>query len=141
MTTTLLQPDLQRKRDEFMAEQAAARADRAAQLAQADELARQRAELEPKQDAPSIDPALPAMDAVVAMLQDDSVKVIPATLLVAATAELDAASVAVTMASISAHDPSDDEIICTAARAVADAYDLTFGQAVQRLSSLDWSAE
>lgn len=50
----------------------------------------------------------------------------------------EAAPLPVTMEIPEPAEPSDAEIICTAASAVADAYGWTFGRAVQRLSRIEW---
>lgn len=137
--------ELQRQRDAFAAEQAAARAAQQAEAArlqaQADELARQRAELEPKPDAPSVERSSDAIETEADHIPEAGNMVTEQAHEPSAEPAPEADPMPVTMAAPEPEEPSDAEIICTAASAVADAYGWTFGQSVQRLSSLEWAAD
>lgn len=145
--------DLKRRQDAFAAEMAAKdaamKAEREAQhaeaarlQAQALELIRQRSELESKPMHHAIEPSPTAIETVVSMLEDDSVEIIPATLLVAGAAELyaaitdgDAAYLPVTMAEpASEYDPSDADVLQTALDALVMEYQLTPSEALARLT-------
>jgi len=144
--------ELQRQREAFATEQATARAAQQAEAdrlqAQADELARQRAELAPKPDPASMDRSSSAMENVVAMVQDGSVTIIPAAPFVGAAAELDALAVpdaeepadpTTFIHAPEVPDPTDSEVIWTAATALTHAYGWSTAESIRRLSEMDWT--
>lgn len=141
--------ELQRQRAAFEAEQAAARKAREAEMEQAtcpDNSITGKAVAD-RRDEPITERTSSAIETVVSMLEDDSVTVIPATLLLEAATELDApvntagdvAYLPVTMVEPQTPlEPSDADVIWIAAKAVADAYGWSTTNAITRLAGIDW---
>lgn len=128
--------ELQRQRDAFEDEQAAARAAQQAEAtrlqAQADELARQRAELEPKPEVPSVNGSSSAInndasaELAAAQANPEGAEISPA-----------AQALPVEMLLPKPAEPSDADVIFTAARAVALEYGMTMGDAIHRLATVE----
>ena len=127
-------------RQALAAERAAFEAEKAEKLAseqKALEPAAGIGELVANQEQPNADRSSSAIDTVAEMLADDSVEVIPASFMAAAAEELsgDVAYVAIT--EVTPVDPSDADVIFTAARAVSLEYGMTIGEAIHRLAAVE----
>lgn len=130
--------ELQRQRDAFAAEQAAARAAQQAEAArlqaQADELARQRAELEPKPDVPTVERSSDAIETEANHIPDAGDMVAEPE----AIQEPEADPLPVTMEEPAPAEPSDAQIIWTAATALTYTYGWSTAESIRRLSAIDW---
>ena len=130
--------ELQRQRDAFAAEQSAARAAQQAEAArlqaQADELARQRAELEPKPDVPTVERSSDAIETEANHIPDAGDMVAEPE----AIQEPEADPLPVTMEEPAPAEPSDAQIIWTAATALTYTYGWSTAESIRRLSAIDW---